>query len=282
MAIADKACPRPTVQRLLLATLLAVLAGPVLGGTTLDRVQKSGVLNDALLTTYPPFGFINSSNTLDGFDVDVARAFAAKLRVKLHLVTPAWETVVAGQWRGRWDICICSMTPTGDRGRVLSFPAKYYSSPAVLVVHKDEQRIRSAADLSGKRVGVGMGSTYESYLNKSLVVPGESGIVFPFHDVISIPGDETVNFQNLALGPGVRLDAAIADLATARASIESTRVLKIVGPPLFAEPNVVATEPGDPEWDRTVARTVAELRAEGTLARISRKWLGEDVTADDH
>ena len=261
--------------------VLASLAGIALGGTTADRVQKTGVLNDALLTTYPPFGFINSNNMLDGFDVEVARAFAAKLGVKLNLVTPAWETVVAGQWRGRWDICICSMTPTGDRAHVLSFPARYYSSPAVLVVHKNELRIHSAADLSLKRVGVGLGSSYESYLNKTLVIPGEH-LTFPFHDVISVPGDETLNLRNLALGPGVRLDAIIADLATVRGAIESTHALQIVGPPLYAEPNVVATEPGDPEWDKTVARVFGEMRADGTLARISRKWLGEDVTADGH
>ena len=249
-------------------------------GATLDRVRQSGVLNDALLTTYPPFGFINPNNVLDGFDVDVARAFAAKLGVKLQLVTPAWESVVAGQWHGRWDLCICSMSPTAERARVLSFPALYYSSPAVLVVHKDEQHIRSVADISGKRVAVGMGSSYENYLNKTLVIAGQPPLAFPFHDVIAIPGDETINFRNLALGPGLRLDAAISDLATARASIQSTGALKIVGPPLYAEPNAVATERGDPEWDRTVARVFSELRAEGTLSRISRKWLGEDVTGD--
>jgi polar amino acid transport system substrate-binding protein len=266
--------------RLRAAALLAALAAQAGAGPTGDRVMHAGVLNDALLTTYPPFGFINSNNVLDGFDVDVARAFAAKLKVKLNLVTPAWETVVAGEWRGRWDICICSMSPTAERARVLSFPVRYYSSPAVLVVHRDDQRIKSAADISGKRVGVGMGSSYENYVNKALVIAGGAPIAFPFHDVIAIPGDETINFRNLALGPGVRLDAVISDLATARASIESTHALRIVGSPLYAEPNAVATEKGDPEWDRTVVRIFAELRADGTLGRISRKWLGEDVTAD--
>jgi polar amino acid transport system substrate-binding protein len=274
---------RPTGARrwgVLVAAVLLGLAGHVNAGATMDRIHRSGVLNDALLTTYPPFGFINENNTLDGFDVDVARAFAAKLGVKLQLVTPAWETVVAGQWSGRWDICICSMSPTAERARVLSFPTRYYGSPAVLVVHKDEKRIHSVSDISGKRVAVGMGSSYENYLNRTLVITGQPPIAFPFHDVMAIPGDETVNFRNLALGAGVRLDAAISDLATARASILSTHELKIVGPPLYTEPNAVATERGDPEWDRTVAQVFSELRADGTLSRISRKWLGEDVTGD--
>jgi polar amino acid transport system substrate-binding protein len=165
---------------------------------------------------------------------------------------------------------------------VLSFPVTYYSSPAVLTVHAREQRIKSAADISGKRVGVGSGSSYENYLNKALVIPGAPPIVYPFHDVIAIPGDETINFRNLALGPGVRLDAIVSDLATAQAGVDATHALKIVGPVLYAEPNVVATEKGDPDWDRTVSRTFNELKAEGTLARISKKWFSQDITLDAH
>ena len=241
--------------------------------------MQSRVLNDALVSTYPPFGFIDSQNQLAGFDVDVAEAFAAHLGLTLKVATPAWETIVTGRWQGRWDLCICSMSPTEARARVLSFPARYYSSPAVLTVHKDETRIRSVADISGRRVGVGMGSSYENYVYKTLVIPGAPPIAFPFHDVIVVPGDESVNFRNLALGPGVRLDAIISDLATARAAIEATHVLKIIGPALYAEPNVVATEKGDAEWDRTVARTFSALKSDGTLRRISLKWFGQDITS---
>ncbi len=249
-------------------------------GATLDRVKRTGVVNDVLVETYPPFGFIDAGNQLAGFDVDVAKAFAAKLGVKLKLATPGWETIVSGRWQGRWDICICSMSPTDERAKVLSLPVRYYSSPAVLTVHRDEQRIKSVADLSGKRVGVGMGSSYENYINKALVIPGAAPLTYPFHDVAAIPGDETVNFRNLALGPGVRLDAIVSDIATAKASVEATRALKIVGPVIYAEPNVVATEKGDADWDLTVTRIFTEMKADGTLAKISLKWFGQDITRD--
>jgi polar amino acid transport system substrate-binding protein len=100
--------------------------------------------------------------------------------------------------------------------------------------------------------------------------------------VIVIPGDESVNFRNLALGPGVRSDAIVSDLATAQATINAMHTLKIVGPVLYAEPNVVATEKGDPEWDGTVTRTFNELLADGTLAKISIKWFGQDITPHGH
>ncbi len=270
------------MQFLLSFLLLLVCLPQARAGATLERVKRNGIVTNVLINAYPPFGFIDADNELAGFDVDVARAFAAQLGVKLKLETPAWETIVSGHWQGRWDICICSMSPTDERAKVLNFPVRYYSSPAVLTVHKNEQRIHSVADISGKRVGVGTGSSYENYLNKALVIPGGQPIAYPFHDVIVIPGDETVNFRNLALGPGVRLDAIISDLATAQATSESTHSLKIVGPILYAEPNVVATEKGDPAWDLTVARAFDALKADGTLAKISLKWFGRDITTDGH
>lgn len=266
----------------ILAAIVASLAccTQAVAGSTLDRVRRTGVLRNVVFDSYPPFTFIDGDNQLAGFDVDVARAVAARLGVKLQLATPGWETIVSGRWQGRWDLCICSMSPTAERSRVLDFPVRYYSSPAVLTVHKDEQRIRSIADISGKRVGVGSGSSYENYLNKQLVIPGARSVGYPFHDVTVIPGDETINFRNLALGPGVRLDAIVSDLATARASVTSTHALKIVGDVLYSEPNLVATEKGDPEWNATVERTIDELRRDGTLAKISRRWFDSDITAD--
>jgi len=270
------------VRRFVFFFLVMLGAARAWPGATLERVKRTGVLNNVLVNTYPPFGFIGADNQLDGFDVDVAKAVAAKLGVTLRSATPGWETIVSGRWQGRWDICICSMSPTDERAKVLSFPVTYYSSPAVLTVHANEQKIKSVADISGKRVGVGTGSSYESYLNKALVIPGAAPLTYPFHDVIVTPGDETINFRNLALGPGVRLDAIVSDLATAQASVDTSHALKIVGPALYAEPNVVATEKGDMEWDSTVTRTFLELKADGTLARLSQKWFGRDITLDAH
>jgi polar amino acid transport system substrate-binding protein len=260
------------------ALTLTVAASAAQAGETLDRVHKTGVVVDALVNDYPPFAFINDKNELDGFDVDVAKAFAEKLDVKLKLESPGWETIVGGKWAGRWDVGITSTTPTEDRAKVLNFPVIYYSVPAVLVVNAGEQTIKSVADISGKRVGVGSGSSYEAYVNRNFTIPGQAAIEFPFHDVQVVPGDETVNFQNLALGPGVRLDAIVASLGTAKGQIDATGKLKVLGDPLFAEPNAIVTDKGDPEWDAEVKRVIGELKTEGKLAAISNKWFGVDIT----
>jgi polar amino acid transport system substrate-binding protein len=253
-------------------------ATTAIAGETLDRVRDNGVVVDVVVNDYPPFGFINGKNELDGFDVDVAKAFADKLGVKLKLETPGWETIISGKWAGRWDLAISSATPTEERAKVVNFPVVYYSVPAVLVVNKDEQTIKSIADISGKRVGVGTGSSYEAYVSRNFVIPGKPAIAFPFNNVQAVPGDETVNFQNLALGAGVRLDAIVASLGTAQGQIDATQKLKVLGDPLFAEPNAVVTDKGDPEWDAEVKRVITELKTDGTLAKISEKWFGVDIT----
>ncbi|WP_214473206.1 transporter substrate-binding domain-containing protein [Mesorhizobium sp. dw_380] len=260
------------------ALTLTLAASAAQAGETLDRVHKTGVVVDTLVNDYPPFAFINDKNELDGFDVDVAKAFAEKLGVKLKLESPGWETIVGGKWAGRWDVGITSTTPTEDRAKVLNFPVIYYSVPAVLVVNSQEQTIKSVADISGKRVGVGSGSSYEAYVNRNFTIPGQPAIEFPFHDVQVVPGDETVNFRNLALGPGVRLDAIVASLGTAKGQIDATGTLKVLGDPLFAEPNAIVTDKGDPEWDAEVKRVIGELKTEGKLALISNKWFGVDIT----
>jgi polar amino acid transport system substrate-binding protein len=264
-----------------LAAAAAICAAQAsVAGSTLDRINSTKTLSDVVIDYYPPFGFINDSNELDGFDIDVARAVAQRLGLKLKLSTPGWETIVAGGWRGRWDLCICSMSPTEERARVLDFPVQYYSSPAVLVVHQDEHRITSIADVSGKRVGVGLGSSYERYLNKALTIAGQPALTYPFHDVHVVPGDESITFRNLALGPGVRLDAVVADLATAQANVAATHALKIVGGYLYQEPNMVATDKGDPEWEALVTRTIKAMKSDGTMTRISQRWFGTDITRD--
>jgi polar amino acid transport system substrate-binding protein len=87
----------------LLATCATAFAGP-----TLDRVTQKGEMTGVLMESYPPFSFLNDQNQLDGFDVDVAKAVAQRLGVKLKLETPSWDVIAAGRWSGRYDICVCA------------------------------------------------------------------------------------------------------------------------------------------------------------------------------
>ena len=264
----------------LLPLSLALLAScaTAFAGQTLDRVTEKGQMTGVLMESYPPFSFLNEQNQLDGFDVDVAKVVAQRLGVKLKLETPSWDVIAAGRWSGRYDICVCSMTPSEARAQVFDFPVEYYQSPAVIVVNAKDTAIASGKDLSGKKVGVISASTYEAYLNKDLVIEG-APLKYPFDNVQVAPYDnETVAFQDLALGSGVRLDAMVTNLITARERIAQDPRFKIAGNTLYAEPNVVAIEKGDPQWSARVTEVIDQLKADGTLSKISQKWIGADIS----
>ena len=135
---------------LLLATSLAAPAA--LAGETLDRVMGSKTLTMSSDPEYPPQSFLNDANEMDGFDVDVGKEIAKRMGVELKIVTPSWDIITGGNWGGRWDMSVGSMTPTKQRAEVLNFPAVYYYTPAAFAVHKDSS-IDSLDDLNGKTVG---------------------------------------------------------------------------------------------------------------------------------
>src|SRR5215470_16218008 len=133
--------------------LATALAAPADAGDVLNRVMTNKKLVNALDAEYPPFSFLNSSNQMDGFDVDVAKEIAKRLGVALEHVTPGWDVITAGKWAGRWDICVGSMTATKERAEVLDFPVQYYYGQAVLLVNKNNTA-KEPKDLSGKKIGV--------------------------------------------------------------------------------------------------------------------------------
>jgi polar amino acid transport system substrate-binding protein len=263
--------------------LLAGFASAALAGETLDRVMKNKVLVEVTDQAYPPFSYIDDSGEVVGFDVDISKEIAKRLGVEYKVETPSWEIIVAGNWNGRWDICVCSMTPTAERAQVLDFVNEYYAAPAVVVVNVDNNDIKGPADLSGKKVGAQAGTTYEKYVQKQLVIEvpgGTAKIDYPFAEATVVPYDsEDTAVQDLALGTGKRLDAIVSGYLTAKERVDNAPdKFKIVGEPLYGEPIWVAVDKGDAEWEAKIKEIFKAMSDDGTLKAISEKWLDADIT----
>lgn len=250
-------------------------------GEVLDRVMSEGVLVMSTDPEYPPQSSLDENNEFVGFDIDVGREIAQRLGVDIQFVTPSWDVITAGNWAGRWDVSVGSMTPTAARREVLDFPAIYYYTPAALVVHADNQSIAEPADASGKTIGVGVATTYENYLKKDLVIDAEGAPPFEYRiDDANIQTYDTdlLALDDLRLGDGVRLDAAVTALPTAMDAINQGYPLKVVGDPLFLEPLAVAIDKGDAEFAAKLAEIVETMHDDGTLSELSMKWYGADLS----
>jgi len=253
----------------------------VSAGESLDRIMSNKLLKVATAASWAPQSFINDNNKMDGFDVNVAQEIAKRLGVAIEFVTPEWAVITAGRWNGRWDMSVGSMTPTTDRAKVLSFPAVYYYTPAVLVVHNDS-KAQTAADLNDKKMGACASCTFELYLQHDLTIDAEGVPAFTYDitpaSILSLPNAAAV-MDDLRLGDGVRLDGLVDALPAVNGAIKAGYPFKIVGDPLFYEPLAIALEKGDVELDSKISAIIDEMKADGTLTKLSNKWYAVDYTA---
>ncbi|AUG55683.1 transporter substrate-binding domain-containing protein [Thalassospira marina] len=267
-----------TASALVLA--MSFMAGSAQAGAVLDRIMANKTLTVATDANWAPQSFVNDQNELDGFDVDVAKGIGKYLGVDVKFVTPGWDIITAGHWQGRWDMHVGSMTPTKEREKVFDFPAVYYYTPAAVAVHKDSKATK-LSDLDGKVVGATTTSTFEAYANHDLVLDAAGAPAFTYQftpgQVKSYANSSTA-FDDLRLGDGTRLDAVLSSLPSILDAQKAGYPIRQLGDPVFYEPLAVAIEHGDPELKEKIAAAIADMKADGTLGKISVKWYGVDYT----
>jgi polar amino acid transport system substrate-binding protein len=251
------------------------------GMDLLAAVHRRARLVISTDANYRPLSFRSADGTWRGFDVDVGREIARRLGVRPDFRDVNFDVSSAGNWSGRWDLNVDSMTITRDRQRVLYFTEPYYYIPAVFVVNR-ASRATSLPDLSGKRIGVGVATTYQAYLEGHLNLSNERVLV-PAPLARAIPYDtDQLALDDLALGDGVRLDAVLTSYPFVAYQIQLGRPFRILGSPVYEEdaaPAIDRNSPLDPRrFYEAVEGAVRAMHKDGTLARLSVRYFGKDLT----
>jgi polar amino acid transport system substrate-binding protein len=250
-------------------------------GDLLSSIEEEGVLTDSTDPAYPPQSSLNEdTGEYEGFDIDVATAIAEAIGVDIAWEAPAWETITAGSWQGRWDLSVGSMTVTPEREEVLHFSTPYYYTPAVVLVGADDTSITDlTTDLDGQTIGVCGGCTYDSFLQGTLEIPGESfDFVIDDPEIVTTDTDTTA-IEQLAQG---RVAAVITSATTAQGAVDAGMAVKVVGDPLYYEPLAAAVDASselDPEsFVARVSEIIEGMHEDGTLSELSNQWFGLDLT----
>ena len=245
----------------------------------LANVCSSGTLRVATDAKYAPQSSFNvQTGQWQGFDVDVANEIASRLGVTPELQDQKWGVITAGSWNDRWDVSVGSMTDTIDREKLFYFTPAYYYTPAAISVSTDNTSITGPADLTGKTVCVGVSTTYQDYVQGTLKLgAGAPPFDFQIHGAnLQTYTTDTDALDNLALGDGVRCDAAISAQQTIQAYIDDGGKVKLVGDPLYYEPLSVAFDKNDPSDAQSLSEAVGniidDMHADGTLSALSKKW----------
>jgi len=252
--------------RLLAAALFgAVVAHAAQAADALDGVKSRGALVVGLEGTYPPFNFQDASGQLAGFEVDFANALAGRMGVKADFRPTKWDGILAALETGRLDVVINQVTVSDERRNKYAFSQPYTVSGIQIIVRKGTTGIESPADLAGKRVGVVLGSNYEQWLRENQ----------PKADIRTYDDDPTRN-QDLRTG---RLDAILNDrLIVADLVKKFGGAIEPAGEPFARQEQAIALRKDSPQLLAELDRAIDALRADGTLAQLSQKWFGADVT----
>lgn len=271
----------PAGQNDKLAEILA--RGTLVIATDADYAPQSRLLPDSVPnpdTQCSPTQY--TAGQMTGFDIEVAVEVAGRLGVEPCFVTPPWSQLVAGGWGDNWDVHVGSAAITFERMAVLYFSQPYYATPTVLLVHKDNVTFRKAEDLSGKRIGVCVGCTFESYLKGTLQIPGEK-IEYRIQNA-QVTGyeNEEPAIEDLSAGDGVKLDAVLTILPLAKQAVASGKPVRIMAEPLwFAYASITLDRAGKRDPARLLAEITAiidRLHSDGTLQQLSVKYQEQDLT----
>jgi len=265
---------------LLSFVLSAMVLSPIsvgLAGEASDRIKASGKLVVATDPGWPPFSSRDADGNWIGFDVDVATEIAKRMGAKAEFVAPPWDEQVAGHWKGKWDACVCSMTPTVERAKNLDFPANYYWAPVNLAVNAKNLAAKVPANLSGKRIGFLVPSTYELYLRgEPMGIDGMQPVTHMIDNAIIVPYDsDSASFDGVAKG---EIDATMNYLPVLMYEIKQGRPMRIIGTPLFYVSDAVAIDKGDPELSALIKNNVEGMIADGTIGALSMKWFQFDLS----
>ncbi|EQM66906.1 MULTISPECIES: cystine ABC transporter substrate-binding protein [Pseudomonas] len=258
-------------RQFLIGTLGLALGASFIGnsavaGELLQQIKDKGSVKVGLEGTYPPFNFQDESGKLTGFEVEFAEALAKELGVKVDFQPSKWDGILAALESKRLDLVINQVTISDERKKKYDFSTPYTVSGIQALVRKgNEDSIKSAADLAGKKVGVGLGTNYEQWLKENA----------PKADIRTYDDDPT-KFQDLNVG---RIDAILVDRLAAFEMVEKTGGrLAVAGAPFSRQESGIALRKGDPELLAAIDKAIAKLKADGTLKAISEKWFKADVT----
>jgi polar amino acid transport system substrate-binding protein len=224
---------------------------------TLARARRAGVLQIGTDATYPPFETIDAQGKeVVGFDADLMRAIGERLGVRIEFVVVPFDGILAALRSRKYDGVISALTITEDRAREVLFSRPYHMAGQSICVPVGSP-IRGAGDLSGRRLGVQLGTTGEREAHRIA-----SAQVISF-DAISAAFIDMING---------RCDAVIADTPTAALFVKDHPGLRMVGEPINRESYGIAFRPDDALLKGAVDAALDQLDRDGTTAGLRARW----------
>jgi len=253
----------PTLYRssLLLMAAAAILAvrSPAHAQNTLETVRQKGVLVAGSSAEYPPFEYV-ADGKLVGYDVDMADEITRRMGVKVAWEKIDFKGIVAALTAKRVDVLITALTWTPERAERIAFSDPYFDA-GIGAITPQSSAIAKVEDLTGRRVGVQLGSSGERYVREA--VGSKVGQLLTYDSI-------TLAINDLKNG---RVDAVVNPLPVLRYAVRNDAGFRYTA---VWDTRVVGinTRLDDKELLAEINRHLRDLKSEGFLAKLETKWFG--------
>ena len=239
--------------------------------STPDGIKKYGSLVVATNAYFPPFEYKDENGNITGWDMDIAAALAKKLGVKLVIEDMEFDSVLLAPNANKAHISMAGISYSEKRDETLDFTVGVFNSSQVIIV-KNDSAINGPFDLGGKKVGVQSGTVGQLLAEMDPDWAGEGDDV-----CLAEPGSvskfSTGAEAVLSLTQG-KVDAVIIDKYPAENFIKKYEGLKIADESVFDDEYAFAVKEGNKELVDWLNAAIAEMKADGTMDEINKKYFG--------
>ena len=251
--------------------LLTLLAGCGNNTTTPDNGEQTQTktFTVGFDAEFPPYGYQDENGEYVGFDLDLAAEVCARNGWELVKKPINWDSKDMELETELID-CIWNGFTINGREDKYTWSTPYVDNIQVVVVGKDSG-IASYADLAGKIVAVQADSSALAALTENEDGSNEENIALAesFEKLVEVP-DYNTAFMNLEAGA---VDAIAMDIGVAQYQLEQRGdAFVILDGTLAAEQYGIGFKLGNTELRDAVQKTLDEMAADGTFAKIAEKW----------
>ncbi len=233
-----------------------------------DKIKENGELVLGLDDSFPPMGYRDDNNEIVGYDIDLAKEVASRLEIKLKLQPINWDTKDQELSTGNIDCIWNGMTITDVLKKVVLFSDPYMNNQQVLVVMADSS-YKTKEDLVGKSIALQAGSSAK------IALESKEDFKASLKEVVELK-DNTLCMMDLQTG---NVDAVLMDEIVARYFIQMKgEKYRVLDEGLAAEEYGIGFRKNDVQLMTKVNDTLKEMAADGTIAKISEKWFGKDIS----
>lgn len=251
-----------------LIVLIAVLPFHAMAGDTLARVIDFQVLKVGMSGNQPPMTMTNREGGLMGFDVDLAKALAMAIDVKLEIKRMPFGELMTALEEDKVDMVLSNMTITPERTELVSFIGPYMMS-GMSILTKDSvlSKVSSAEEFNRKDIKLlALSNSTNAAFIKS-IAPEATLIEVPSYD------------EGVAMMIDGKADAMVADMTQCILAVMRfpDSGLTTLSNPLTIEPIGIAVSKDDSQFYNLVDNYLRAYEKTGVLTQLRKKWFEDSA-----